>query len=241
MQRYFVDGDKNNIKFTDNDIFHITKVMRFRINDQIEIVVNENLYIAKITNLQPLEIEIIEQLMINTELPVDITLLYCLPKGDKLDLVVQKCTELGVSEIIGVRSKFTIVKIEPSEVEKKLNRFNKIIKEAAEQSRRNRLMKFSRIIDFKLISEVDADIKLIAYEKYASDGASLYDQLCDIKSGNKIAIIVGAEGGFDENEVDFATKCGFVPVGLGKRILRSETAAINVVSNIAFMAERKKI
>ena len=109
MQRYFVEGNINAFSFSDNDIFHITKVMRMKENDNIEVVCNQKCYLCKIININPFQIDVIDELKEDRELDIDVTLLYCLPKGEKLDLVIQKATELGVNHIIGVESSRTIV------------------------------------------------------------------------------------------------------------------------------------
>ena len=100
MQRYFIDKNYDHIELNNEQLHHITKVMRMNINDKIEAVFNSKCYLLNITSLSPFSFEIIETLTSNSELNVDITLLYCLPKGDKLDLVIQKATEIGVKNII---------------------------------------------------------------------------------------------------------------------------------------------
>ena len=123
--------------------------MRFREGDEIEVVLNGHIYLAKLVSFKPIKVSIISEIFENRELSAHITLLYCLPKGDKLDLVIQKATEIGVSKIIGVISKRVVVRIDQKDKEKKLIRYNKIIKEASEQSKRNVMPIFEDIIDYK--------------------------------------------------------------------------------------------
>ncbi|MCH5171680.1 MAG: 16S rRNA (uracil(1498)-N(3))-methyltransferase [Erysipelotrichales bacterium] len=238
MQRYFVTGDIDNISFTEGDIFHIQKVMRFKSGDLIEIVLSSKVYLTKIENVNPLKVEIIEELEEKRELENDITLLYCLPKGDKLDLVIQKATELGVKNIVGVISSRTIVKIDEKDKKRKIERFNKIIKEAAEQSKRVNLPEFIDIIDFKDICKYLSIHNFIAYEGEALNDGTLFDDLNKIKKNESISILVGAEGGFSLSEVKLANEIGFKSVSLGKLILRSETAAIYFLSVLSFMLSR---
>lgn len=238
MQRYFVNGNTNNISFTEGDIFHIQKVMRLKANDLIEIVLLDKVYLAKIETTNPLKVVILKELEEKRELENDITLLYCLPKGDKLDLVIQKATELGVKNIVGVISSRTIVKVDEKDKKRKLERFNKIIKEAAEQSKRTVLPAFVDIIDYKDINKYKSLHNFIAYEGEALNQGTLFDDLDEIERNDTISILVGAEGGFSTSEVEFANEIGFKSVSLGKLILRSETAAIYFLSVLSFMLSR---
>lgn len=238
MQRYFVKGTPSNIIFSENDIFHMTKVMRFRINDKIEVVMDEKLYLCEIINLNPIEVKILLEVDEKRELNNDVTLIYCLPKGDKLDLVIQKATELGVSRIIGVISSRTIVHLKEEDIPKKIVRYQRIIKEACEQSKRLKEPKFENIIPFKELDNFSFDHKFIAYEDEAIHGKSLYSFLENVNSSESIAILVGPEGGFSSDEVQECQKIGYEAISLGKRILRSETAAIMACGIISFMLER---
>lgn len=238
MQRYFVTGDIDNISFSEGDIFHIQKVMRFKVGDLIEIVLIGKVYLTKIDFINPLKVTIVKELSENRELDNEITLLYCLPKGDKLDLVIQKATELGVKNIVGVISSRTIVKIDEKDKKRKIERFNKIIKEAAEQSKRAFLPSFLDVIDYKDISKYKSKHNFIAYEGEALNQNTLFENLNAIKKYETISIIVGAEGGFSPSEVEFANENDFKNVSLGKLILRSETAAIYFLSVLSFMLSR---
>ena len=235
MQRYFVTGNIENITFDESDIFHIERVMRFRVGDQIELVLNNHVYLATLEGFHPLKVIVNNEIIENRELSSKITLLYCLPKGDKLDLVIQKATEIGVSKIVGVESSRTVVHIEKKDKEKKLQRYNKIIKEASEQSKRSVLPIFEDIIDYKDIKKYLSEHNFIAYEKEALTSNKLMDKLKDINGNEDITILVGAEGGFSESEVEYANSVGFINVSLGKLILRSETAAIYFMSVLSFM------
>ena len=238
MQRYFVNGNEKNISFLEGDIFHITHVMRLKVHDQIEVVLNGKVYLSSIISLSPLKVEIIKELNENRELSNEITLLYCLPKGDKLDLVVQKATELGVKKIVGVISSRTIIKVDDDKKEKKIARLNKIIKEACEQSKRTYQPEFIDIINYKDIEKFKSKHNFIAYENEAMNGFNLYDELSAILAFESVSIIVGPEGGFDIEEVDFANALGYKNVSLGKLILRSETAAIYMMSVLSFVLSR---
>ena len=230
MQRYFAEIDKNqNIVISNDDIFHITKVMRMNINDTFEINANGDLKVAKITSLNPFKYEIIKEINENHELNGYVRLLYCLPKGEKTDLVIQKAVELGCNEIVLINSERSIAKITKENKEKKLIRYNKIIKEASEQSKRSKLCILKDVISFKEISNYKADYSLIAYENTSFTSKNLIDLLPHLK-GKTINVIVGAEGGISKSELEIAKNASYQEISLGKRILRSETACIFILS-----------
>ena len=239
MQRYFVEGNINAFSFSDNDIFHITKVMRMKENDNIEVVCNQKCYLCKIININPFQIDVIDELKEDRELDIDVTLLYCLPKGEKLDLVIQKATELGVNHIIGVESSRTIVHYEKNKIESKLQRFNKIMKEASEQSHRLVVPTFEDILPYEKAISLEYDYKFIAFEEECINENNLFSLFKNIKPNSRVCLLVGAEGGFSKEEVLLANKKGFINVSLGKRILRSETAAIYVLATLSFVRESK--
>lgn len=230
MQRYFaiLDSDKN-IVISSDDIFHITKVMRMSVGDQFEINVDGELKIAKLSSTNPFKFEVIKEINENHELNGYVRLLYCLPKGEKTDLVIQKAVELGCNEIVLVNSERSIAKITEDKKAKKLIRFNKIIKEASEQSKRSRLCKLTDVISFSEIVNYPADFSLIAYENTQFTSNDLISLLPSLK-GKTINVIIGAEGGISKKEIEIATKAGYKEISLGKRILRSETACIFVLS-----------
>lgn len=239
MQRYFGRIFKNMIVLDDDDKYHLLKVMRARKGEQIEVVADENVYLSEIVSTKPLEIIAKKTLKDNSELPNYIILLAALLKGDKMDLVLQKATELGVSEVVLLTTDRTIIKIKDHQNDLKLGRYQKILKEAAQQSKRNRIPYIKNIISFDRIDEIDADLKFIAYEENKGDVSAFNKKLKNVKPGKKIAIIIGPEGGFTEGEVIYAKHHGFSPVGLGNRILRAETASIYALSVIANHLEDK--
>jgi RNA methyltransferase, RsmE family len=238
MQRYFAESINNNITLNKDDIFHITKVMRSKVGEEFQIVTNSQLYLARVLTLEPFSFEIIKILTEEHELNGYIRLLYCIPKGEKLDLVIQKAVELGASEIVLVNSSRCVRRLDKSISSNKLVRFNKIIKEASEQCKRSNLLKLTDIIDYKEISNYGADKSFIAYEASDSSLTSLFSDLKGI-SGKTINILIGSEGGFSKDEVDYAVSKGFKVITLGKRILRSETSCFYALSLISFFMEAK--
>ena len=237
MQRYFTSfKDEKNITISNDDIFHIVKVMRMKINDQFEINNDGDIYLAQINSLAPFSFKILKKIDENHELKTKITLLYCLPKGDKIDLVLQKATELGVNQIVLVNSSRCIAKINDENKKKKLDRFNKIIKEATEQCKRNNLPALKDVIKFNEISNYQSDLNLIAYENSMMSNQELKDLLRNFK-GNTVTILIGAEGGFSKEEVEYALKNNFISISLGNRILRSETSVFNLLSILGYELE----
>ncbi|MCX5775501.1 MAG: 16S rRNA (uracil(1498)-N(3))-methyltransferase [Firmicutes bacterium] len=185
MQRYFASVHQGKATLLPSDIFHITNVMRMRPLDKVEIAADGRVYLAEVVSLSPFEVKILSPIAENHELPNKVTLLYALAKGDKTDWVIQKATELGVSEIIGLTSERTIVRLDEQDKIKKLERYAKIIKEAGEQSMRSVLPKMDRIIDFKQMGSFHYDYQFIAYEREAgkTDAFSKRDRgaLCLIR------------------------------------------------------------
>ena len=230
MQRYFATLDKNkNIVINHDDIFHILKVMRMREGDQFEINVDGDLKLAELTSREHFSFKIIKEYNENHELNGYVRLLYCIPKGEKLDLVIQKAVELGCNEIVLINSERSIAKITKENKDKKILRFNKIIKEASEQSKRTKLCKLTEVIKFDEIKNYSADFSLIAYENTEFTSNDLINLLPSLK-GKTINVLVGAEGGISKSELEIALESNYKEISLGKRILRSETACFYILS-----------
>lgn len=238
MQRYFANKNNSQIIFSESDVHHITHVMRMRAGEEIEVVVDQHLYSCLIDSINPLSVSINYEIPTDCEIPNDVTLFYTLAKGEKIDLVVQKATELGVKRIVLLSSERCVVKWEDKDVKKKIERFNKIVKEASEQSHRIIVPKILGVYSLSNIpSELLAKTNLFAYEKEAGKTDNLFNLLLNNKES--VSVLVGPEGGFSEKEADMMiNKYHFHPVSLGKRILRSETAAIYALSVISFLLEK---
>ena len=237
MQRYFAEIINNKVMLGDDDVHHLLHVMRARTKDEIEVVDNGKLYSAIITSINPLTIEVNYQIPSDSELPNKMTLFFALAKGDKIDFVVQKATELGATRIVLIKTERCVVKFDEKDISKKLERFHKIAKEASEQSHRLTIPEVVGVYDLKKIpTALLEDVNLLAYEKKAGSTASFYDE---IKTNQSTSIMIGPEGGFSEEEVQYLEKeYGFKSVSLGKRILRTETAAVYALSVIGFLLER---
>ena len=235
MQRYFADITNNRVLLSKEDEHHITHVMRMRVGEQFEVVSSSRLYVCEIVNLSPLEVKIVEEKEEDVELSIPVTLFFALAKGDKIDLVIQKATELGIHRIVLFKSRRCIVNFEEKDIAKKLARYQKIAKEASEQCHRLIVPEILGVVDLKGIKPYLQDINYLAYEKEAG---STTESFTGLETAKSVSVMIGSEGGFDEDEVDYLVKEGFSLVSLGKRILRCETAAIYALSVLSYKLEK---
>ena len=243
MQKYFISNDDFvNNKITGDDVFHIKNVMRGRVGDEILVSNQNTTALAKITKLdKEVCFEIIKEEIGNHELPVFVSIFQGYPKGDKIEDIIKHGTELGAYEFIPTIMKRSVFKLDEKKKESKLIRFNRIAKEAAEQSYRDIVPKVVDIKALKQISFDDFDAKIICYEESAKNGelTEFKKQISNLKPGAKIAIVVGPEGGIDDTEIKYLENKGFVCASLGKRILRTETVVFYCLSAIGYEMELK--
>ncbi len=247
MQRYFIPETgwrSADVLITENDAHHITRVMRQKIGDKIICNhIDGRAAICEITSMedQTVLVAIIEWLNNTSELPVEVTIAQGLPKGDKLELVLQKGTELGASKFIPFQAERSVVQWDGKKTDKKLDRFRKIVKEASEQSHRTKVPEIMDPMSIKGLLEVSAayDVCIFAYEEAAktSHEPVLSKVIQNLKRNDRVLVCIGPEGGFTENEVAILKEGGFLAVRLGPRILRTETAAIYVLSSISYQLE----
>ena len=236
MQRYFASYINKEISLSKEDEHHLLRVMRAKLGDEIEIVLEDKLYLAEIASINPLKLSIVTPIDQKSELEGDVTLYFALAKGDKIDFVIQKATELGVKRIVLISMKRCVIQYENKDIAKKLERFNKICKEASQQSHRLVTSVVDGVYALKDINkEMLSDINLVAYEKEASNPS----KLIEVEPHKSVSILIGPEGGLEENEVNYLNSIGFQNVSLGRRILRCETAALNALSVIAYLKEKE--
>lgn len=237
MQRYFVALDKtNNIVFSEQDVFHITKVMRCHIGEHIEVVINNDAFEAEIDSLNPIKIHLVGEKKRNNELTNDLILFSPLLKSDKTELVLQKATELGVTKIVFFDSSRSIIRLSQKDFDKKLDRYRLIVKEASEQCHRNVIPEIIGLLPLKEINSHKADINLVAYEEESGKENTIFKAF---KPNSSISFIFGPEGGFDKKEIDILSSFGFSLISLGKRILRAETASFYGLSIISSLMEEE--
>lgn len=234
MQRYFIKN--KDMLLEESDIRHIKKVMRMNINDKIEVVYNNKLHICEITSLEPFNIKVIEELDEDKKTKIELTVAVALVKEQKMDLILQKLTELGVSRIIPVSMERSIVKLDKERFNKKKVRWESICKEASEQSKRTNIPIIEDIKSIKDLTKEDADLKLVASTKEKEKLLNYYLQ--SIEDCAKIIMVIGPEGGISDREEDILVSNGYNRVSFGNLIFRVETATIYVASIINYISSR---
>ena len=232
------DGDRFIIEGADFN--HIKNVLRMKEGEEFLVSFEGQSHLCRLSALYSdyLIAEITEENYRETELPIQIYLFQGLPKGDKMELIIQKCTELGVSKIIPVEMKRCVVKLDDKKKKSKRERWQSISESAAKQSKRNVIPEVCDVLSFDnaLKMAKDLDIFLVPYEN--KDGMkATKEALSKIKEGMSVGVFIGAEGGFDDAEIQKAMEAGGISVSLGKRILRTETAAVTALSMCMLYAE----
>ncbi len=238
MQRYFCNSINNNIMIlSKEDSYHIIKVMRMNLSDKIEVVNNKQVYICKIIELNPfVKVEIIKIQDENNELETEVTLVQSLVKEQKMDYILQKATELGVYKIIPYQASRSIVNVSKKE-DKKQMRWQTILKEASEQSKRNIIPEITQSMSLsEIVNLHDYDTKILCTIKENTE--SLKKVLSKSNSSGKMLIVVGPEGGFTEEETNTMISNGFITVSLGSSVLRTETASLFILSSIRYHSMR---
>ena len=247
MYDFFADssaiGEKE-IIIRGSDLNHMKNVLRLQIGEQI--CIHEEStgkeYRCEIAGYEKdvahLHIMWVEEA--NRELPSKIYLFQGLPKGDKMELIIQKAVELGVYEIIPVATKRAVVKLDAKKAEAKQKRWQSIAESAAKQSKRSYIPQVGPVMSlkeaFSYIEEQKFDLRMIPYElEKGMDGTKTV--LEALAPGQQVAVFIGPEGGFDEEEIQLALKLGVKPVSLGKRILRTETAGPAILALLMMKLE----
>ena len=249
MYQFFVEPSQiqgTRVVITGNDVNHIKNVLRMQPGEEIAVSNGEDgkEYRCGIEELY--EDEIICALRFvkedGVELPSKIYLFQGLPKADKMELIVQKAVELGVYEIIPVACKRAVVKLDEKKAKSKIARWQTIGEAAAKQSKRRIVPQIHNVMSFKEAVNYakEFQVKVIPYE-LAEGMEKTRELIGNLKPGQDIAIFIGPEGGFEENEIQIALDNGIEPITLGKRILRTETAGFTVLSWIMYQLEDRGI
>lgn len=240
MHKFFVAKENivsDIVNIYGDDVKHIYKVLRLKEGEKISINnCSGEEFIAEITHIDKnvVEAKITEKLEINNESPLDVYLFQGVPKAAKMDIIVQKGCELGLKEINPVIMKRVVVKSEMKEF-KKLDRWNRIAFEACKQSKRSLITKVNNVIEFNdmLYKLKDFDLVLVPYENQT--GIGLKKVMQEIKGNIKsAAVVIGPEGGFDEEEIEELKQIGAHIITLGPRILRTETAGFVCTSLVMY-------
>ncbi len=252
MYQFFVEPSQINteekrVVIIGPDVNHIKNVLRMKPGEEVKISNGRDgrEYSCAILEISDtaviLELRFIKEE--GTELPVTVTLYQGLPKADKMELIIQKCVELGITRIVPVAMKRSIVKLDEKKSDSKTARWQSIAEAAAKQSKRGIITEICPVMGFDeaVRAAFRSDIKLLPYE--LADNKAMDETrkiLENLKVGQDISIFIGPEGGFDDSEIEKAVSAGFKTITLGKRILRTETAGMTVMSWIMLMTEGKK-
>lgn len=245
MYQFFVDPlqiEDKQVRILGSDVNHIKNVLRMKVGEELNISngLDRKEYRCQIAELGDEEIlcklEFVKEADI--ELPARVYLFQGLPKGDKMEFIIQKAVELGVHQIIPVATKRAVVKLDAKKEKNKLQRWNGIAEAAAKQSKRMVIPEVTGVMTMKeaLAYAGDFAVKMIPYE--LADGmVKTKELLGGILPGQDVAVFIGPEGGFEEDEITAAVAAGVIPVTLGKRILRTETAGMTVMAWIMYQLE----
>ena len=247
MQRFFVESHQidegtHQIHILGSDVNHISNVLRMKQGEELWISDGgKKEYRCTIEEFSPDEVllHIIYAQEPDYELQSRIYLFQGLPKADKMELIIQKAVELGAYEVIPVETKRCVVKLDGKKAAKKVERWKQIAESAAKQSKRMLIPNVHEVLTFKeaLKYAESMDVRLIPYE-LAKGMQETKEILADIQPGQSIGIFIGPEGGFEEKEVETAISEGAKPITLGKRILRTETAGLAILSVLMFQLEQ---
>ncbi len=250
MYQFFVEphqihmNDKSVI-IIGNDVNHIKNVLRMKIGEEIAVSNGQDgkEYRCGIRSfgedVVDCELRFIKEDAV--ELPAEIYLFQGLPKADKMELIIQKAVELGAYEIVPVATKRCVVKLDDKKAKAKVARWQGIAEAAAKQSKRAVIPKVAEVCSFREAVQRAAamDLKLIPYE-LAEDMAKTRGIFAHLQSGQQVAVFIGPEGGFEESEIAYAMERGVEPVTLGRRILRTETAGLTVLSWLVYLLEGRE-
>jgi 16S rRNA (uracil1498-N3)-methyltransferase len=245
MYQFFVDPSQiqgKKITITGSDVNHIRNVLRMKIGDEIAVSngADGREYRCGIAAFS--EDEVLCELRFikedGVELASKIYLFQGLPKADKMELIVQKAVELGVHEVIPVAAKRCVVKLDAKKAAAKVGRWQGIAEAAAKQSKRAMIPQVHDVMTMReaVAYAGDMDVKLIPYE-LADDMEHTRQLIESVQPGQKVAVFIGPEGGFEESEIQEAQTAGTLPVTLGRRILRTETAGLVVLSWLMYRLE----
>lgn len=248
MQRYFIDESlrlEQVFHLNDSDNHHLLRVMRVQVGDTVYVVdQEETAYIAEVIAVVDKQVElqvIAEDEGIDPSLPVELTLACGLSKGDKLEWIVQKATELGVDHFIPLALQRDVVRWKGKKAEDRRSRLQKIAHEASSQSHRRNILQVEPLYTLKdLLEQKEGyDYCMVAYEESARKGeqAAFKQVLEQLKQGDKLLVVFGSEGGLEAGEVELLEAHGFIRIGLGPRIMRAETAPLYVASAVSYQLE----
>lgn len=233
MQRYFSNNKQNDYLFlNEDDIYHIKKVMRMNNGDIIEIIYNEKLFLAQIQDINDnIKFKIIEEIVNDINKIPFVTLIVPYLKESKIDLILQKATEMGVSQFILCPMERCMVKIDDCKIDSKLNRWIRICKEASEQSKRNNIPNIKIINNIKCLENIEGHNFTCSTQEKSKN---IKKVLKNVKKYDKINLVIGPEGGLSLKEEEYLSKIGFESITLGNLIMRVESVPLFLMSIINY-------
>ena len=234
MQRYFAkDRVDDYFVLNSGDIHHIKNVMRMKSGDEIEVVYDKKLYICRVDDINNNQFFLVKELHDNNELDFELVIAVGLVKEQKMDIILQKLTELGVSRIIPLKMERSIVKLDEKKIIKKKDRWQSICKEAAEQSKRNII---PVVEDIKTVRELGSEKFDLSFVCSVENENNLVNKYLQKKTKcAKMIFVIGPEGGITLKEEAMLNNMGYKSISLGKRVLRVETACMYVASVVGFI------
>ena len=228
----------NRLEILGEEAHHIVNVLRLKEGAVISLfdgIGHKALGTILETTNERVLVELMNDMAANTEPTIEVTLYQALPKKDKLELIIQKSAELGVTSVVPIITKRTIVHIDSEKVGKKVERWNKIAGEACKQSGRAYIPKISEPVSFKtMLCDIKSELNLLLYEAETKKGLKEVLTSTQMPIPKSIGVFIGPEGGWDKEEVEMAAAGGIIPVTLGPRILRTETAGLVVLALILY-------
>lgn len=244
MYHFFVNQEQigqDTVTVTGPDVNHIKNVLRMKPGEEVLISNGvDNDYVCKLQTItaEAVTAEIVSITEGGTELPVKFFLFQGLPKSDKMELIIQKAVELGIYQVIPVETRRTVVKLDAKKEDAKVRRWNAVSESAAKQSKRQIIPEVTGVMTFReaLKYAEGFDKNMIPFE-HAEGMADTKAYFAGIRPGMSCGIFIGPEGGFEDEEISQASAAGVKPVTLGKRILRTETAGLAVLSVLMFQLE----
>ena len=243
MHHFFVEPSnirEGKVYITGSDVYHIKQVLRLSLGEMIEVSDGTGKrYQCEILEYgEGITLSIVSERAGVGELPARITLFQGLPKSDKMELIIQKAVELGVYEIVPVTTKRAVVKLDEKKAHKKVERWNAVAKSAAKQSKRDLIPVVKPVMSYSdaLVLAKELDVILLPYELEMAMKVTK-EVIGKIEKGQSVGFFIGPEGGFESTEVEQGMAQGAIPISLGKRILRTETAGLALLSILMFHLE----
>lgn len=245
MHQFFIESEqvgKEYVTIVGSDVNHIRNVLRMKPGEKIRVSTTQGQdYFCKIAEVGAdfVQADILEEEAPNTELPSKIYLFQAIPKGDRMETVIEKAVELGVYEIIPVDMKFCVVKLDEKKAANKIRRWQAIAESAAKQSKRSLIPQIHSVMRYKdaIAYATECDVNLVPYENERGMAATK-EALDQLQPGQSVSIMIGPEGGFAPEEIE-AVREQMQVISLGKRILRTDTAAITTMSMVMTALEIK--